>query len=195
MRNLFRVVSILIIVSIIISGCSFFGDDTDLEENGDPSTEEGIKTDNGEMINDIETTGLNMRETIFYYVNDDGNIVPHVMSIPWEEGIARAAVNNLIDSDEVRARISDSGLSPVLPKGTEILGLTIRDGLAKIDFNCNFINFSSKKEEENAVSAVIYTLTEFPTVDMVQFMIEGENIETLLFGTNISGVFDRDDVN
>ena len=195
MRNLFRVVSILIIISIITSGCSFFGDDTDLEENGDPSTQEGINTDNGEMINDIETSGLNMRETIFYYVSDDGNIVPYVMSIPWEEGIARAAVNNLIDSDEVRVRISDSGLNPVLPKGTEILGLTIRDGLAKIDFNSNFINFSSKKEEENAMSAVIYTLTEFPTVDMVQFMIEGENIETLLFGTDISGVFDRDDLN
>ena len=147
------------------------------------------------MINDIETSGVNMRETIFYYANDDGHIVPYVMSIPWEEGIARAAVNNLIDSDELRDVLSDSGLNPVLPKGTEILGLTIRDGLAKIDFNSNFLNFSSQKEEENGVNSVIYTLTEFPTIDMVQFMVEGETIETLVFGTDVSGVLDREGIN
>ena len=30
---------------------------------------------------------------------------------------------------------------------------------------------------------------------MVQFMVEGETIETLVFGTDVSGVLDREGIN
>ncbi|HHY13683.1 MAG TPA: GerMN domain-containing protein [Thermoanaerobacterales bacterium] len=183
---LLRVVCVLIAILLIISGCSLFGNDVD------PSNEGDINDDNGNIIDNIEVSGTKMRETIFYYSNDEGRIVPHVMSIPWEEGIAKAAIENLVDSDDLRDKLSHLGLNPVLPVGTKVLGLTIRDGLAKIDFNSNFLNYSNKKEEEDAVNSVICTLTEFPTIDMVQFMVEGKDIKHLLFDTDISGILDRE---
>ena len=54
------------------------------------------------------------------------------------EGIGRAALGSLVDNDELRVELAEKGLRASLPEGTEILGMTINDGLAKVDFNSNF---------------------------------------------------------
>jgi len=190
---------LFITLVVISSGCSLFNDGTEAP-NKDyeiQEQEESINDIDGEKIeDDVEGMEVKMRDTVFYYVTDDGHhLVPYMMKIPWEEGIGRAAVKKLIDCQEVRETLNGTGLNPVLPSGTEILGLTIRDGLAKIDFNGNFLNFSTKEEEENGVNAVVYTLTEFPTVDKVQFMIEGKIIDILPYGTNISKPLERGNIN
>lgn len=196
--RLFLITVLFITLVVISSGCLLFNDGTEAP-NKDyeiQEQEESINNIDGEKIEDVEGMEVKMRDTVFYYVTDDGHhLVPYMMKIPWEEGIGRAAVKKLIDCQEVRETLAGTGLNPVLPSGTEILGLTIRDGLAKIDFNRNFLNFSTKEEEENGVNAVVYTLTEFPAVDKVQLMIEGKIIDILPYGTNISKPLERGNIN
>ena len=45
------------------------------------------------------------------------------------------------------------------------------------------------------VSAVVQTLTEFDTVEEVEFLIGGQKLESLPHGTDISGTFTRGDIN
>jgi germination protein M len=51
------------------------------------------------------------------------------------------------------------------------------------------------EEESNMVSSIVNALTEFDTIQQVQLLVEGENVETLTYGTNIAGPLMRGDVN
>jgi len=137
----------------------------------------------------------NIRETLVYYQNDAGYLVPVMRRIPWEEGIAKATLRKMIDSPEQQQDFMAMGLKPLLPEGTEILGMSIKDGLAKLDLNKKAMEFNSAVEESNMVQGVTLTLTDFSTIDRVQFLFEGKVVETLKYGTDVSKPIEPQDVN
>ncbi|HQE06561.1 MAG TPA: GerMN domain-containing protein, partial [Tepidanaerobacteraceae bacterium] len=173
---------ILFLVAAAVAGCDFFKRESPQEE----------VPDSGE---DSEETLANMRKTIFYFVNEYGLLVPVTRDIPWVEGIGRAALESLVDSEEMRAELAEKGLKAPLPEGTQVLGMTIRDGLAKVDFNANFLQTPDIVTEQNAIDAVVYTLTEFPAVDEVQILVDGKMVEKTPNGNQLKGVFKRQNIN
>lgn len=178
-----KVFYLLIILGLVlcISSCDLFRKP---QEEHIPDEEENVE----------ETLG-NMRRTVFYFSNDNDLLVPVVQDIPWVEGIGKSALQCLVDSPELRIKLSEKGLRPTLPEGTELVGMTIRDGLAKVDFNSAFLDFPSEKAELNGINSVIYTLTEFPTVDKVQILVNGMSLEKGHHGSNLAGIFDRKNIN
>ncbi len=117
----------------------------------------------------------NLRETVLYLPDETWQyIIPVRYPIPWEDGIARAALNLMTDG-RMPPALSGAGLAPLLPPGTEILGLTIRDGLARVDFNRAFLLYVAAREQQ-LLRALTYTLTGFPTVNRVEIMVEGEKL-------------------
>lgn len=142
---------------------------------------------------DVEDEGL--RKTVLYYRDEKGLIVPIMRRIPWEEGIAKAALSQLVDRPVVREDLSVIGLLPVLPAGTEILGMTIEDGLCKVDFNKNLLSYDSEVEEKAIVQSIVYTLTEFETIDQVQILVEGKIKDKLTYGTKIREPLERANIN
>ncbi|MTI46691.1 GerMN domain-containing protein [Sporosalibacterium faouarense] len=142
------------------------------------------------------TADANLRDTVLYYQNENGYLVPVKRKIPWETGIAKAALRSMIDSPAVREDISAIGLEPVIPTGAEILGMSIsEEGLCKVNFNSQVLNYQSQKEEENLVKGVVYTLTEFPTISEVQLMVDGQSLAQLEYGTQIGSALKREDIN
>jgi germination protein M len=139
----------------------------------------------------------NLRNTVLYYKDDKGFLVPVMRKIPWPEGkgIAKAAIRALVDNPANRKDMENIGLIPVIPANTEILGMSINDGLCKIDFTKDFLNYGNKEEEEAIVKSVIYTLTEFPTIEEVQIMIEGKYPDKLTYGLNLTTPLTRKDIN
>ena len=72
-------------------------------------------------------------------------------------------------------------LWPVLPPETKVRSVVVKDKIAQADFSAEL---AAKKgggsaQEILAVSAIVYTLTEFPEVERVQILIEGKIIATL----------------
>ena len=49
--------------------------------------------------------------------------------------------------------------------------------------------------ESNMITAIVQALTEFPTVEKVEFLVGGQKLETLPHGTSVSGQFTREDLN
>lgn len=145
----------------------------------------------------VTTDDEGLRKTVLYFKNQEGYLVPVMRKIPWEEGIARATINNMIDNPELREILSPTGLMPVIPAGTEILGISINDetGLCKVDFSEEVLDNHTEKEEENFIKGVVYTLTEFPAIKEVQILVGGNNIDTLKFGSDISMPIAREDIN
>lgn len=165
----------------------------------------GLLTDDNEIeiIRSDEDYGFeiadddSMRETVLYFKDKQDLLVPVMIKIPWEEGIAKLALKNMVDSPELRETISATGLTPIIPAGTEILGMSIdpETGLCKVDFSKEVLNCETKKDEENLINGVVYTLTEFPTINEVQLMVEGKVLPTFKHGTDTSSTFKRENIN
>ncbi len=80
-------------------------------------------------------------------------------------------------------------LSPILPPETEVLSLEVDDdGLATVDFSPHVAEYAAGSAGETLVIAgIVNTLTEFPDVDRVQILVEGER------GVSLGGHFTLDE--
>ncbi|MGN9163848.1 GerMN domain-containing protein [Tissierellaceae bacterium HCP3S3_D8] len=143
----------------------------------------------------VESDGL--RKTVFYFKDSKDYLVPVMKRIPWEEGIAKTTLLNMVDSDELRKSLSDVGLSPIIPQGTSLNGISINEdtGLCKVDFSEEIQNIESNKDEENLIKGIVYTLTEFPNIKEVQIMVGGKVIPVLKHGFPIDKPIGRENIN
>jgi germination protein M len=81
-----------------------------------------------------------------------------------------AALLGGLSTDEIR-----DGLLSLVPEGSEILGIAVREGTAFIDFNESFrFNSFGGEGYKSQLQQIVYTATEFQTVKSVQFLINGE---------------------
>lgn len=126
-----------------------------------------------------------------YYRDKAGLLVPVTRSVQKQEGLAKAAINGLIDEAVTREQLDYYGLYPVLPQGTKIKGMSIKSGNAVIDLSKEFSNFENEKDEQRAVAAIVYTLTGFQTITNVSIRVDGKDIEKLKNGTDLSELRNR----
>ncbi|MEQ8199913.1 MAG: Gmad2 immunoglobulin-like domain-containing protein [Syntrophomonadaceae bacterium] len=83
--------------------------------------------------------------------------------------VAKAALNELISGTPTTA-----GASRVLPAGTRILGINIDKELATVDFSTEVLQANvGSSGEALGIASIVNTLTEFPTIKKVAFMVEG----------------------
>jgi len=138
-----------------------------------------------------------LRDTVLYYKDDKGFLVPVMRKLPWTDGrgIAKTALKAMIDTPANREDVQGIGLIPVIPANTEIRGMTIRDGVCKVDFSEDFLNYTTKEEEMALIQAVAYTLLEFATIDSVQILVEGKPLEKLKYGTSLAELLNREQIN
>lgn len=68
----------------------------------------------------------------------------------------------------------------LIPAGTQLIGASVKDGIATLNFNDNFeFNTFGIEGSIAQLMQVVYTATEFSTVNKVQFLIEGEKKDYL----------------
>ncbi|MGI6538691.1 MAG: GerMN domain-containing protein [Caldicoprobacterales bacterium] len=135
------------------------------------------------------------RETIVYYKDDAGYLVPVMRKIPWVEGIAKYTLRIMMDTSEQQEDLMMMGLRPLLPGDTEILGMSIKEGIAKLDLNNAVLNCKDAAEETSMIQGIVMTLSEFSTIDKVQFLFEGQVLETMPHGTYVKEPIGPTDIN
>lgn len=113
------------------------------------------------------------------YFSDMGGqyLVEEERAIPKVEGIGRATMEELIAGPS-----PESGLLPTIPVGTVLRDINVRpDGLAIVDFSRDLVdNFVGGSESERlVVYSIVNTLAQFPTVDRVSILVEGQEVSTL----------------
>ncbi len=142
---------------------------------------------------DVSENALMMPITL-YYQDVDGYLIPMTRWVDKQTGIAKAAVNGLTDSAITREELQYYGVYPVLPADTEVMGMTIKDGIAVVDFNNKLLEYESKDIERSIVASLVYTLTEFPTISSVKLQVNGKALDTMKYGTNVSGLLSRSNI-
>ena len=132
--------------------------------------------------------------TIVYYQDNYGYLVPVMCRVPMEDGIAKATLNLMVQSVNNDMQAARLGLRTVLPENTKI-DLDISGGLARIDLSKEVLNMADAAAESNMINAIVQTLTEFESVERVEFLIDGQRRGTLTHGTPVAGEFTRGDIN
>jgi len=85
--------------------------------------------------------------------------------------VATAAINSLLDGPTADERVM--GYASAVPLGTKLLGIAIRNGVATVDLTSEFQNGAGSRSMQMRLAQVVYTLTQFPTVQKVRFRLDG----------------------
>jgi spore germination protein GerM len=108
--------------------------------------------------------------------NDDVTLVPETRSVPADVDPHRSALERLVATNH------ESGSSQhLVPVGTKLLGLEIKDGIAYADFSKELAaNFNGGSESEALlVNSIAHTLTQFSDVKKVQILIDGRKTDSI----------------
>lgn len=132
--------------------------------------------------------------TVIYYQDGEGYLVPVQRQIEKQAGIAKATLALMVQSASNDMDAARLGLRTVIPENTTF-ELNIAEGKARVNVSKEVLGTVDAEQEANMVSAMVYTLTEFPTVKEVEFLVDGQKRSKLTHGTDISGVFKRESLN
>jgi len=166
----------LCLLSIMICGCNPDGKRSDPWPSETPDQNAGY------------------RQTVLYYQNDDGMMVPVMKLLPWEEGIGKAALNQLVDNQSNRLSSSMMGLNAVVPDGVSFVLSISDDAVATLNV-CGLPDLETSEAEAAMVTALVNTLTEFPTIDQVKLQFDGKQIHELPHGTNVDKIMRKQPLN
>ncbi|GBG55562.1 germination protein [Sporomusaceae bacterium FL31] len=160
----------LLLLTIFIAGCA-----------GTPAPQTPVQNQGSEQANpqsqsnNLANPPGTMRITIYHATKDAQNLVPEIQVVPNSDHPAKTAIERLI------AGTKQPDLVSVVPPGTKLRGVSIKEHVAYVDFNDKLIknNGGGSAGEVLLVAAIVNTLTEFPEVQKVQILVEGKKIDTI----------------
>lgn len=202
MRKLAALVTIIIYI-FMLSACVSNGENntTGYSDKGTKTAEIASASKNSTVIDkttdqkqNAEKTGEAKMPVTLYYQDKGDFVVPVTFKITKTLSIARTVIGELTDNEKSRGKLSGFGLIPVLPQGTILKSINIKEGTAIIDFNSKFTEAKNATAERNAVVSLVYSLTELKTIKNINILIEGKQYGKLKYGTDISGILDRTNI-
>ena len=102
-------------------------------------------------------------------------LVPYLFEVPETQAVARAAMEKLL-AGAPSQRPGYAAISTAIPAGTRLLGLSISGGIATVDLSGEFEAGGGSRSTLARLGQVVYTLTQFSTVDAVAFEVDGEPV-------------------
>lgn len=142
--------------------------------NADPSIVDNSSPDT--VLNSAAGSKAGTAQVTLYFKDANGYVAPISMNLPSKEQIAQEALEYLVEDGPAQALLP-AGFTGLLPKGTQVKGINIvpDQKLAIVDFSESFASYNTQ-DERKIMEAVVWTLTGFPTIDQVQFRLEGKTM-------------------
>ena len=149
-------------------------------------------TDNHELSTDKVEYVYNNKSEILYLLDSHDYVARTVMAgcdcDSKEE--ARDVIEGLI-IDGKKSNIIPNGFRSILPAGTSILGLDLKDKILTINFSRELLDINSSYEEK-MIEAIVYTLTSIDGIEKVIIKVDGKVLNKLPnSGKSIPEVLDR----
>ena len=160
------------------------------EPDPEPETEEDDPDDSPARPSPeiAEEPELRRRDSSIYFirVTDQGTIYPEgvVREVTYTNNPMTETLNTLLEgptSEELNL-----GLLNLIPDGTRLLSAAVRDRVAYLNFSEEFrFNPMGFEGLMAQLQQIVYSTTEFSTVERVQILIEGQLVEYL----GVEGIF------
>ena len=166
---------------------------TDATIQTSPSSDDATTTEPTETTTAVDTTASAKRFVDVYFVQGNGYAIPVATAVSSSPEVATSAMSALIAGPTVAQK--SEGLYSSVPVDTELLGLTIDDGIARVDLSREFEAGGGSFSMSSRLAQVVYTLTEISTIDAVEFWLEGAPVTAFSNeGLVLDGPVDRIDV-
>jgi len=128
------------------------------------------------------------KQVVVYFPTRDAMfLMPETRKVSAGQDPVRSSMEMLIVGPESRE------LEAIVPQGTVLRNITIKDHVAYVDFSNAIIkkNPGGSTTELLLVGAIANTLTEFPDISGVRILVEGKQVETLTGHADLTGVLGR----
>jgi germination protein M len=127
----------------------------------------GCGNDDGETTDTTTTTTTAPTETteLRVYWLLDGKVWPAAREVEPTVAVAESALEELL-AGPTEQELTDLDYTTAIPDGTEILEVTVDDGVAKVELSAEL--------PDEPLAQVVYTLTQFATVESVD--IQGNEV-------------------
>lgn len=109
-----------------------------------------------------------------FFVQDE-HLLPVLRTHPATLHVGRACLRSLLRGptvDEVSA-----GISTAIPEGTELLGLSIDDGIATVDLSGEYASGGGTQSVTLRLAQMVWTITQWDSVNGVELLLDGEEVE------------------
>jgi len=147
-------------------------------ENGNLEEKNG-KSENGEQAKTLYRPVTFERPegesyiNLFFFDEDARNLIPVNRSVKAAPQLFQTAVNELVKGPR-----SSSGLSRTISKDINI-EVEVKEGLVYLDLPAELNRLSGSTQVLGLVDSLVLTLSQFSSVDGIQFLLEGEKISVL----------------
>jgi germination protein M len=154
---------------VLATGCSLLKPKGESQSIDPPPVSANLEDGTAAIADTVSKTQVTL-----YYKDAYGYVAPISMILPNTEQIAKQSLEYLVEDGPAQALLP-TGFTALIPKGTEIKGINIvpDQKLAVVDFSNAFSSYNAE-DERKIMEAVVWTLTGFPTIDQVQFHLEGK---------------------
>lgn len=150
------------------------------------------KKDNGV----IEPAPAEKTKVSLYFVNQEyvttgDESLEKLILVEREVELGNKTVEEVILA-ELQKKPEDEKLTTTVDK-LKILSVKVDGDEVKVDISSENLNGGSM-EEALILQQIVYSLTELPTIDEVQLLVDGEKQETLMGHFSIDEPLDREDI-
>lgn len=150
---------------------------TDSEPIQPLSQESNAKDSDGASTVSGQTMSIKL---FFMAINSDGSVTRKEVSRQMKKTSSPLvdSINALIAGPSVEEE--DDGCRTLVSNGTQLIGASVSNSIATLNFSSEFeFNQFGIEGTRGQLQQIVYTATAFPTVESVQFLIDGEKRDYL----------------
>ncbi|MHB1342109.1 MAG: GerMN domain-containing protein [Coriobacteriia bacterium] len=184
-RNALQVLLVLVLVAVAVggglTGCKPGETVPDADAGGatpveDTPTSSGAATPSAEVTpTELPTDGPAVMRVKLYFGNED-RVMAVEREIPYTTGVAKAALLELLKGPSA-TEMQGLALHTQIPAGTTLDAVSITNGVAKVDLSGEFDDGGGTLSVTMRLAQVVYTLCQFPTIDSVEFYMDGTRVD------------------
>lgn len=115
--------------------------------------------------------------TIKVYFSRNEKMCAATRVLPKTEQVGAAAMKALLEGPTADEKLA--GMVSSVPEGTTFLGLNVENGVATVDLSKEYESGGGSMSMFMRLAEVVFTLTQFPTVEGVDFKLDGQPIDVL----------------
>jgi germination protein M len=122
------------------------------------------------------------RSVHVYFLRGEHLVSVHRSVSVTSGAVASAAITSLLAGPTTAER--SAGMSTTVPAGTKLLGVSISNGLGTVDLSGAYASGGGSLSMSARLAQVVYTMTQFATVQRVNFKLDGKAV-TVFSGEGI----------
>lgn len=189
------VMLVILSLSIYTAGCGLLPGE-EKKENIDPP-QSVVYTDN--LAEEGESSAAQNENTVMtelYLIDKNGYVVSRTMPLSNTKSLAKQALEHLVAGGPI-SNMLPNDFRAVLPAGTQVKSVDVKDGTATVDFSPEFKEYE-KEDEARIVQSITWTLTQFDSIDRVKMQVNGHPLTEMPVGKmalNEEGVSRDDGIN